>query len=341
MHVSYMLQSNDIRHGCLAAPLLWPAPASCNGCCTWYKHCCTTDTAAYSCSQQLYTAVYSCSRRVSLTSQPGVPGSHLAIPATCNVHAVSTHTPCLPLDPWCAYFGALVCLLWTRWCAAYLLDPLVCCLPLDPWCAYLWTPGVPTFGPLVCCLPVGRLVCCFLQEAAVAAVSGEDVMESQAEDMLSGSQGSNTASGLSASQGSSREESEVARFGAAKEKKHSLENGITVFNRSCCSPVFTVENRRLIEGLYRCTEECYRSVYVLVLVLITKSMIVHLSCARIYVCLYIQVHICIYIYVSIYMHIYVRAQEKGPCLSSLWHTIVPCSRPVLLLLEVAAVYLPL
>ena len=27
------------------------------------------------------------------------------------------------------------------------------------------------------------------------------------------------------------EESEVARFGAAKEKKHSLENGITVFNR--------------------------------------------------------------------------------------------------------------
>jgi hypothetical protein len=27
------------------------------------------------------------------------------------------------------------------------------------------------------------------------------------------------------------EDSEVARFGAAKEKKHSLENGISVFNR--------------------------------------------------------------------------------------------------------------
>lgn len=71
-----------------------------------------------------------------------------------------------------------------------------------------------------------------LQEAAVAAVSGEDVTELQAEEVLSGSQGLGTASGLSASQGSSREESEVARFGAAKEKKHSLENGITVFNRS-------------------------------------------------------------------------------------------------------------
>ncbi|KAL3134912.1 hypothetical protein ABBQ32_007876 [Trebouxia sp. C0010 RCD-2024] len=70
-----------------------------------------------------------------------------------------------------------------------------------------------------------------LKEAAVAAVSGEDVTEPQAEDMLSSSQGSNTAGGLSAGQGSGHEESEVARFGAAKEKKHSLESGITVFNR--------------------------------------------------------------------------------------------------------------
>ena len=37
---------------------------------------------------------------------------------------------------------------------------------------------------------------------------------------------------MPAGQASGREEeSEVARFGAAKEKKHSLENGITVFNR--------------------------------------------------------------------------------------------------------------
>ena len=70
-----------------------------------------------------------------------------------------------------------------------------------------------------------------LQEAAVAAVSGEDVTEFQSEGMLAGSNGSGSTSGLPGGQASGREESEVARFGAAKEKKHSLENGISVFNR--------------------------------------------------------------------------------------------------------------
>ena len=73
-----------------------------------------------------------------------------------------------------------------------------------------------------------------LQEAAVAAVSGKDVTEPQAEGMLTGSQGFGGTSGLPGSQATGHEESEVARFGAAKEKKHSLENGITVFNRCCC-----------------------------------------------------------------------------------------------------------
>ena len=71
-----------------------------------------------------------------------------------------------------------------------------------------------------------------LQEAAVAAVSGEDVTEPESEGMLAGSNSSESTSGLPGGQAIGREEeSEVARFGAAKEKKHSLENGITVFNR--------------------------------------------------------------------------------------------------------------
>lgn len=71
-----------------------------------------------------------------------------------------------------------------------------------------------------------------LQEAAVAAVSGEDATEPQSEGMLASSNGSGSTHGLPGGQATGREEeSEVARFGAAKEKKHSLENGITVFNR--------------------------------------------------------------------------------------------------------------
>ena len=123
-------------------------------------------------------------------------------------------------------------------------------------------------------------------------------MESQAEDMLSGSQGSNTASGLSASQGSSREESEVARFGAAKEKKHSLENGITVFNRSCCSPLFTLENRRHTAGLFKYTEECYTSLFVLVLVLVLVLIMydcILLLCS--YICMSVYTK-CIYLCMS-------------------------------------------
>ena len=68
-----------------------------------------------------------------------------------------------------------------------------------------------------------------LQEAAVAAVSGDDVAETPSgSGMLRDGQASGSSSSLT---GSQNEESEVARFGAAKEKKHSLENGITVFNR--------------------------------------------------------------------------------------------------------------
>ena len=66
----------------------------------------------------------------------------------------------------------------------------------------------------------------FLQEAAIAAVSGEDPAEPQEDEGMPSGFGS--SSSLPANGG---EDSEVARFGAAKEKKHSLENGISVFNR--------------------------------------------------------------------------------------------------------------
>ena len=88
-------------------------------------------------------------------------------------------------------------------------------------------------------LTTRNLSCCNLglsvQEAAVAAVSGEDVSEAQAEaDSLTSGQGARSSNSLSGTQTSGGEESEVARFEASKEKKHSLENGITVFNR-CAS----------------------------------------------------------------------------------------------------------
>ncbi len=75
----------------------------------------------------------------------------------------------------------------------------------------------------------------FVQEAAVAAVSGEDVSEPAEEEGVPAAFGS--TSNLSATQSGGGEDSEVARFGAAKEKKHSLENGITVFNRYACCKV--------------------------------------------------------------------------------------------------------
>ncbi|KAL0043362.1 hypothetical protein WJX79_002614 [Trebouxia sp. C0005] len=65
-----------------------------------------------------------------------------------------------------------------------------------------------------------------LKEAAIAAVSGEDPAEPQEDEGMPSGFGS--SSSLPANGG---EDSEVARFGAAKEKKHSLENGISVFNR--------------------------------------------------------------------------------------------------------------
>lgn len=67
-----------------------------------------------------------------------------------------------------------------------------------------------------------------MQEAAIAAVSGEDTSEPQEEEGVS----TGTTALGSTSNSNGGEDSEVARFGAAKEKKHSLENGITVFNRS-------------------------------------------------------------------------------------------------------------
>ena len=66
-----------------------------------------------------------------------------------------------------------------------------------------------------------------MQEAAIAAVSGEDVSETP--EGSSAAPGS--SSNLNASQSNGDQESEVARFGAAKEKKHSLETGISLFNR--------------------------------------------------------------------------------------------------------------
>lgn len=60
----------------------------------------------------------------------------------------------------------------------------------------------------------------------MTAVSGEDVAEAEPEQAGHGS-----SSNLAGSQPNGDEASEVARFGAAKEKKHSLESGITVFNR--------------------------------------------------------------------------------------------------------------
>jgi hypothetical protein len=69
----------------------------------------------------------------------------------------------------------------------------------------------------------------FLQEAAIAAVSGEDAAEPQEEQGMPSGFGS--TSSLLGSHSNGGEDSEVARFGAAKEKKHSLENGISVFNR--------------------------------------------------------------------------------------------------------------
>ncbi len=67
-----------------------------------------------------------------------------------------------------------------------------------------------------------------MQEAAIAAVSGEDAAEPQEEGMPSGF---GSTSSLPGSHSNGGDDSEVARFGAAKEKKHSLENGISVFNR--------------------------------------------------------------------------------------------------------------
>ena len=58
------------------------------------------------------------------------------------------------------------------------------------------------------------------------AVSGEDVAEPDQEQASHGS-----SSSLAGSQVNGVEASEVARFGAAKEKKHSLESGISTFNR--------------------------------------------------------------------------------------------------------------
>ena len=69
----------------------------------------------------------------------------------------------------------------------------------------------------------------FLQEAAIAAVSGEDAAEPQEEEGMPSGFGS--TSSLPGSHSNGGEDSEVARFGAVKEKKHSLENGISVFNR--------------------------------------------------------------------------------------------------------------
>ena len=63
----------------------------------------------------------------------------------------------------------------------------------------------------------------------MTAVSGEDVAEPEPEQAGRGS-----SSNLAGSQSNGDEASEVARFGAAKEKKHSLESGISVFNRYCC-----------------------------------------------------------------------------------------------------------
>ena len=69
----------------------------------------------------------------------------------------------------------------------------------------------------------------FLQEAAIAAVSGEDAAEPQEEEGMPSGFGS--TSSLPGSHSNGGEDSEVARFGAVKEKKYSLENGISVFNR--------------------------------------------------------------------------------------------------------------
>ena len=60
----------------------------------------------------------------------------------------------------------------------------------------------------------------------MTAVSGEDVAESESDQASYGS-----SSNLAGSQSNGGEASEVARFGAVKEKKHSLESGISVFNR--------------------------------------------------------------------------------------------------------------
>ncbi|DBA73285.1 hypothetical protein WJX77_003623 [Trebouxia sp. C0004] len=68
-----------------------------------------------------------------------------------------------------------------------------------------------------------------LKEAAIAAVSGEDAAELQEQEGMPSGFGS--TSSLPGSHSNGGEDSEVARFGAAKEKKHSLENGISVFNR--------------------------------------------------------------------------------------------------------------
>lgn len=71
-----------------------------------------------------------------------------------------------------------------------------------------------------------------MQEAAVAAVSGEDVTEPQTDgSMPAGSQGFASTGNFAGAQANGGEGSEVARFEASKEKKHSLESGITVFNR--------------------------------------------------------------------------------------------------------------
>lgn len=63
-------------------------------------------------------------------------------------------------------------------------------------------------------------------------MSGADVTDAHTDDSLpASSQGLGSSSNLAGAQVNGDQESQVARFGAAKEKKHSLESGITAFNR--------------------------------------------------------------------------------------------------------------
>lgn len=101
-------------------------------------------------------------------------------------------------------------------------------------------------------------------------MSGEDVTEPRSEGMLASSQGFGSSSGLPGGQAPGHEEgSEVARFGAAKEKKHSLENGITVFNRwellASQLPILLSQTRATwVHGLARCIQMIHSTVFRLV-----------------------------------------------------------------------------